>query len=82
MRHWRGKEFDFSWQRPMRNASEAKERFPKLKQSFGTVLLKESAVLQQGVLDKVGVLMLWSTSVQMDISLAMVHSYQHIQNFD
>ena len=38
----------------MRNASEAKERFPKLKQSFSTVLLKESAVFQQGVLDKNG----------------------------
>ena len=48
----------------MRNASEAKERFPKLKQSFSTVLLKESAVFQQGVLDKMGVLMLRRTSVQ------------------
>ena len=66
----------------MRNASEAKERFPKLKQSVSTVLLKESAVFQQGVLDKMGVLMLWRTSVHMDISLAMVHSSQHMQNFD
>ena len=41
MRHWRGKEFDFFWQRSMRNASEAKERFTMLKQSFSTVLLKE-----------------------------------------
>ena len=41
----------------MRNASEAKERVPKLKQNFSTVLLKESAVFQQGVLDKMGVLM-------------------------
>ena len=52
MRHRRVKEFDFFWQRSMRNASEAKERFPKLKQSFSTALLKESAVFQQGVLDK------------------------------
>ena len=39
----------------MRNGSEAKKRFPKLKQSFSTVLLKESAIFQQGVLDKIGV---------------------------
>ena len=81
MRHWRGKESDFFWQRSMRNASEAKERFPKLKQSFSTVLLKERAVFQQGVLNKMGVLMLWRTRVHMDISLAMVHSSQHMQNF-
>ena len=66
----------------MCNASEAKERFPKLKQSFSTVLLKESAVFQQGVLDKMGVLMLWRTSVHMDISLAMVHSVVISKNFN
>ena len=64
MRHWRRKEFYFFWQSSMRNASEAKERFPKLKQNFSTVLLKKSAVFQQGVLDKMGVLMLWRKSVQ------------------
>ena len=54
----------------------------KLKQSFSTVLLKESAVFQQRVLNKMGVLMLWRTRVHMDISLAMVHSSQHMQNFN
>ena len=82
MRHWRGKEFDFVWQRSMRNTSEAKERFPKLKQSFPTVFLKEKCSLSTGVLNKMGVLMLWRTSLLMDISLAMVHSYKHIQTFD
>ena len=45
----------------MRNPSEAKERFPKLKQNFSTVLLKEKCSLSTGVLDKIGVLMLWRT---------------------
>ena len=48
MRHWYGKEFDFIWHRSMRNASEAKERFPKLKQSFSTVLLKAKYNLSTG----------------------------------
>ena len=42
------KEFDFFWQRSMPNASEAKERVPKLKQSFSTVLLKEKCSLSAG----------------------------------
>ena len=46
-----------------------------LKQGFSTVLLKESAVFQQGVLDEMDVLMLRRTRVYLDISLAMVHSY-------
>ena len=66
----------------MRNASEAKEIFAKLKEGFNTVLLKESAVFQQRVLDGMGVLMLWRNRVHMDISLAMVHSCQLIQKFD
>ena len=48
MHHRRGKEFHFIWQRSMRNALEAKERFPKLKQSFSTVLLKEKCSLSTG----------------------------------
>ena len=48
MRHGRGKEFDFFWQRSMRNALEAKERFPKLKHTFSTVLLKEKCSLLAG----------------------------------
>ena len=48
MRHWCGKEFAFFWQRSMCNALTAKEGFPMLKQSFSAVLLKESAVFQQG----------------------------------
>ena len=45
---WRGKEFYFFWQRSMRNAWEAKERLPKLKQSFSSVLLKENCSLSTG----------------------------------
>ena len=68
----------------MRNASEAKERFAKLRQSYNTVLLKVkcSPSTGGGVLHEMGMLMLWSTCVHMDISLVMVHSYQHIHNFD
>ena len=48
MRNWPGKEFVFFWQRSMRNTSEAKERVPKLKQSFRTVLFKEICSLSTG----------------------------------
>ena len=48
MRHWRGKEFNFFWQRLGHNASEAKERLPKLKQSFSAILLKEKCSLSTG----------------------------------
>ena len=48
MCYWRGEEFDFSWQRSIYNASEAKERFHKLKQSFSTVLLKGKCSLSTG----------------------------------
>ena len=41
MRHWLGKDLTFL----TRNASEVKESFAKLKQSFSTVLLKEMCSL-------------------------------------
>ena len=50
MRHWREKEFDFFGREllgailllfnAMRNALEAKERFPKLNQSFSNVFFE------------------------------------------
>ena len=82
MNHWCGKDFDFFDRGQCVLHQELRKYLLSENKVSVLFLRKKSAVFQQEELDEMGVLMLWRTRAHMDISLAMIHSCQHIQNFD